>query len=148
MAREYKESLESGGNLVATPEDWNIQYFFPGPDFRYNGKFVTITSFEVENCIKGFINNYKKYIELKQQFNDLNIDELTMEGEAGMNICLGKYRSGVCIREKYLPNSDEKSLRQIIKDYAYCLDFGPKIVDFLKDMSTQTLSEEYLKYFK
>ena len=37
---QYQEGLKSGGQLIVTERDWYIEYYFPGPDLRYNGTFL------------------------------------------------------------------------------------------------------------
>lgn len=39
---KYIEALASGGELNVTENGWYIQYYFNGPDLRYNDEFVTI----------------------------------------------------------------------------------------------------------
>ncbi|OXL44805.1 hypothetical protein CFT61_03810 [Segatella copri] len=50
---KYTEPLASGGELNVTEDGWYIQYYFNGPDLRYNGEFVTIQGNEVDNYIKA-----------------------------------------------------------------------------------------------
>lgn len=63
---KYTEALASGGELNITENGWYIQYYFNGPDLRYNGEFVTIQGNDVDNYIKAYKNNYKKFLELQK----------------------------------------------------------------------------------
>lgn len=56
---KYTEPLASGDELNVTEDGWYIQYYFNGPDLRYNGEFVTIQGNEVDNYIKAYKSNYK-----------------------------------------------------------------------------------------
>ena len=40
MVGEYSEKLQTGGTLKVTDTAWFIDYYFQGPDRRYNGKFI------------------------------------------------------------------------------------------------------------
>lgn len=63
---KYTEPLASGGELNVTEDGWYIQYYFNGPDLRYNGEFVTIQGNEVDNYIKAYKSNYEKFTELQK----------------------------------------------------------------------------------
>ena len=51
---EYREPLLSGGELIVTDSSWCIKYYFPGPDLRYNGTFVTIDASKVDEYIAAW----------------------------------------------------------------------------------------------
>ena len=42
MSGSYEEKLKTGGKLIVKNDNWYIQYYFPGPDLRYNGKFLNV----------------------------------------------------------------------------------------------------------
>lgn len=47
MNGKYTERLKTGGDLIITVNDWYIQYYFSGPDLRYNGTFVQVAGEEI-----------------------------------------------------------------------------------------------------
>lgn len=124
---KYTEALTSGGELNVTENGWYIQYYFNGPDLRYNGEFVTIQGNDVDNYIKAYKNNYKKFLELQKVIP--NGGEFTTKGECNMNIsCGGIYHMGITISQWYnhlshpncFPIKSEQNLTSVISDYEYC----------------------------
>ena len=53
MSGSYEEKLKTGGKLIVKNDNWYIQYYFPGPDLRYNGKFLSLDG----NCIDNYISS-------------------------------------------------------------------------------------------
>ncbi len=91
---KYTEPLASGGELNVTEDGWYIQYYFNGPDLRYNGEFVTIQGNEVDNYIKAYKSNYEKFTELQKVIPEGG--EFTTKGECNMKIsCGGSYHMGI-----------------------------------------------------
>ena len=59
MSGSYEEKLKTGGKLIVKNDNWYIQYYFPGPDLRYNGKFLSLDG----NCIDNYISSWKENFE-------------------------------------------------------------------------------------
>lgn len=124
---KYTEPLTSGGELNVTEDSWYIQYYFSGPDLRYNGEFVTIQGNDVDNYIRAYKNNYKKLLELQKILP--KDGSFTTKGECDMNIsCGGNYHVGITISAWYnhlsqpcnFPIVNEHDLNSVINDYEYC----------------------------
>lgn len=64
----YEEPLPCGGKLKVTKKDWEISYYFPGPDMRYNGDFITVPGSRVEWYIQAFVENFEEYEHLKKPY--------------------------------------------------------------------------------
>lgn len=128
----YKEQLKSGGELVVTPTSWSIEYYFPGPDMRYNGEFFSIRENDIDKYIYAWKNNFEKYLELKSVI-DLEGTYETM-GEAGMKISIGGWREGVFINWWDMNVKDASEINQIITDYEAAKIKAKKVQEILKSL--------------
>lgn len=132
MNGQYSEKLMTGGELIVSTDSWNIKYYFPGPDLRYNGTFVTVAGAKIEKYISAWKNNYKKYLLLKKT---IPVDgEFSTEGEMGMTIRIGKFFEGVCLYSYHMPISTEEKLNQVISDYQYAKERAIKLQKFLRNL--------------
>lgn len=113
---EYKEKLSSGGELSVTTKSWSINYYFSGPDRRYNGTFVTIPGSEIDKYIDAWKNNFNKYTELKQTIPPGGT--FNAAGEMGMCIRIG-FSEGVCLRSYHMPIRTADKLNQVLFDYSF-----------------------------
>ena len=132
MDGEYKEVLPFGqGNLIVTKNNFQIQFYFPGPDMRHNGTFLNINRNEIKEYIKSYNENWKKYIELKKMKSELG-KEFTTSGKLGMNIKVGGWNEGVCITSYHLPINTENELKKLISSFQWAEERGKQIMSFLK----------------
>lgn len=129
---EYKEILKSGGELVVSPNDWYISYYFSGPDMRYNGTWKRISSKEVDNYINAWKSNFDTYKQLKKELNLDGTFEKT--GAAGMKISIGGYRDGVCIDSWHMNIRTQEQVDQIIQDYKNAKSKAIRIQEMLKQL--------------
>lgn len=114
----YEEELRTGGTLVVCNDDWYIQYYFPGPDLRYNGTFKKIYGYEIDSYIVALKDNYKKFTELYKNFDRKN--RLTIDADKGMSIQLGGYSgSGVYMFHYHKLISSQEDLHNVIRDLIY-----------------------------
>ena len=58
MNGQYSEKMKTGGELIVTANDWYIQYYFSGPDLRYNGTFVRLPGKEIDEYINAYRNKF------------------------------------------------------------------------------------------
>lgn len=112
----YSEKLFTGGELKVRRDGWSIEYYFPGPDRRYNGTFVSIPGQQVDIYIQAWKVNFAKYEELKRK--GLH-GELQTNGDLGMTIRIGGYAEGVCLRSYHMPKRTKEEIDRVIKDYQY-----------------------------
>ena len=93
---------------------WSISYYFPGPDSRYNGTFLSIHSTEIDAYIDAWKENFNKYLQLKQVLpSGGNAD---YSGKMGMSIRFG-WTEGVCIKSYNMPIRTQEELNLVIQDY-------------------------------
>ena len=116
MEGKYSEKLESGGDLIVSASEWYVQYYFPGPDMRYNGTFFEIKGTEIDDYIKAYEKNFDKYIEIKNTVPDNGNFEV--RGEKNMTIRIGLWE-GVCLCYYHMPISTKEELEKLIADYQY-----------------------------
>lgn len=131
MVGQYSEKLCSGGELVVNSESWYIEYYFSGPDLRYNGTFVRINGNEIDQYIQAWKNNYKKYLVLKETIPENG--EFNMCGEMGMSIRIG-WAEGVCLDFYHMPINSEEKLNQVISDYEYTKERAIKLQKILQKL--------------
>ena len=128
---EYREKLKHGGTLVVSQTGWSIQYYFAGPDMRYNGEVISVSSREVPSYILAFERNYEKLQKLKNTIpSGGNFD---IVGECGMHIGIGAY-NGVTIAKWYnqlqrgnIPIRNKSDLKIVVSDYEYCITKAEEI---------------------
>ncbi len=131
---EYSEKLESGGRLVVNEKDWYIEYYFPGPDLRYNGTFLRISSKNIDNYIEAWKNNFSTYLKLKSQFGLENDGKIQKNGEAGMKIIVGGIAEGVFIADGWTMNvNTQERIDSIIRDYKKSKERAIEIREMLKE---------------
>lgn len=128
----YEESLPCGGKLRVTKTSWEVSYYFPGPDLRYNGTFVSVPGGSIEKYISAFNENWAQYEKLKET---IPIDgEFSKLGKMGMTIRIGNFAQGVCIRSYHMPISLKQQLEKLIGSYCYAAQRAPQIQDFLASL--------------
>ena len=110
----YSEKLKTGGELNVCVDSWHLYYYFPGPDYRYNGTSVYIDGQQIDSYIAAWKNNFSKYLKIKELIPQGGVAEYP--GEQGMSIRFG-YTEGVCITSYHLPINTQEQLNAIIEDY-------------------------------
>ncbi|OFX53956.1 MAG: hypothetical protein A2066_00790 [Bacteroidetes bacterium GWB2_41_8] len=134
MNGEYKEKLPFGqGDLIVTKNDFYIQFYFPGPDMRYNGTFLKIDSYKIDSYVTAYRNNWNKYIELKDMQTKL-ANEFSLTGELGMKISIGGWINGICIDSYHMPLDSEKKINNVIDSFSWAKQRGSEIKNFLKSL--------------
>lgn len=131
MNGEYSEKLKSGGDLIVSSTGWCIRYYFPGPDLRYNGTFVTISGSEIDEYISAWERNFEKYLLLKKTIPAGG--DFETAGEKGMSIRIG-FSEGVCLRSYHMPTSTSSKLAEIIHDYKEAKVRASKIQKLLRSL--------------
>ena len=126
----YSEDLNTGGCLKISNGRWSIEYYFPGPDRRYKGTFVSIPSSQIDQYIEAWKNNLKKYFELQRTVK--NGQNFQMIGEMGMTIGVGGFLDGVSLRSYHMRAKTIKDIADIIKDYNYARNRATHILSEAK----------------
>ena len=132
QAGTYEEILPCGGKLKVTKSSWLIEYYFSGPDLRYNGDFVRVQGSQVLNYITAYQENWEKYCELRKTIpkgGDFNLP-----GKLGMQVRLGGFNDGVCIKSYHMPLNSINSINKVIEGYKYALKRAPEISKFLSSL--------------
>lgn len=126
---DYKESLKTGGTLIVEPKSWRIEYYFPGPDLRYNGKWYSIYASDIDKYIKALEINFAKYIELKEK---LKTEHITCEGDLGMAININQRHEGVCLFPYHMNIMTQKQLDKLIYDFKYAKARAKQVRELLR----------------
>ena len=121
----YSEKLKTGGELKVDAKGWLIQYYFPGPDRRYNGTFVKINGQDINKYIKAWRANYRKYSDLKKEIPEGGTYQV--DGEMYMKIYIGGPFDGVCLRSYHMCTRTSDKIEAIIRDYEYALTRATQI---------------------
>lgn len=125
----YEERLPCGGKLKVTKVSWEIAYYFPGPDRRYNGTFVSIPGASIQKYIDAYLENWSEYEQLKASIPSGG--EFSKDGEMGMSIRLGRVMAGVCLRSYHMPIDSQTRLEHILDGYRYAVNRAPEIQKLL-----------------
>lgn len=111
---EYIEKLPTGGDLKISRYKWSINYYFSGPDARYNGTHKVIDGAEIHKYIDAWRKNFTKYQELKRVIPIGGNSDYP--GEMGMSIRFG-FAEGVCLTSYHMPINTKDELEKVIMDY-------------------------------
>lgn len=134
MNGQYKEKLPFGlGELIVTKSSYKIQFYFSGPDMRYNGTFIEIDKQKIDSYIDAYEKNWQKYLDLKKMKAQLG-SEFSTIGIMGMKINIGGYYDGVCIDSYHMPIRTNTDIKNIINSFHWAKDRGPNIMTFLKSL--------------
>lgn len=125
----YTEQLPCGGKLTVKHGSWSIEYYFPGPDRRYNGDFVRIPGSEVAEYVAAFEENWAEYERLKTTVPVGGTFE--KPGRKSMVIRVGGYWPGVSIRNYHMAMSSRQQLEKVLGGYRYALERTQVIQQFL-----------------
>lgn len=131
MEGTYSEKLKTGGELIVLPLNWNIRYYFSGPDQRYNGTFVTLNGNEIDKYIDAWADNFEKYMKLKETVPAGGQFETV--GNMNMTIRIG-FAEGVCLRSYHMPIRTHEKIVEVISDYEYARNRALKIMEMLKNI--------------
>jgi len=130
---QYKEELPSGGTFTINDgKGWNISYYTPGPDRRYNGHYYTLYGDEIDKYINAWKENFKKYVDMKSVFK-ANGTYSTI-GLCNMCINIGGYHDGVSLDLWQKPVNQKKEIEQIIADYEDVKSRAPTLMKMMLDM--------------
>ena len=132
MKGEFTHNLRSVGKLCVTSSDWHIEYYFAGPDMRYNGTFKRIYSNEIDKYINAWKNNFERYLVLKGQIPKGG--EYTAIGEMGMSIRIGSWHEGVCITSYHMALKTIQEVERVTEDYENAKATALKLQSILKDL--------------
>lgn len=131
MNGSYTLELKTGGEIKCSGNRWTIEYYFPGPDLRYNGTFISIPGEQIDEYINAWKNNFKRYQILKQALP--SDGEYRESGEMGMIINVGGLREGVGLDYRFIWSS-QAVIDEIIADYVYAKNTAEKILNALKNI--------------
>ena len=131
---EYIQELSDlgTGKLKVSKSSWKIEYYLPGPDYRYNGEFYIIDGDDVRSYIDALKTNWEKYQKLLKTIPKEG--EYIVLGAKDMTIRVhGNYFNGICINNHHLPINSEKVLNHKIKEYEKAIELAKKIQVSLKE---------------
>ncbi|MDN2713692.1 hypothetical protein [Janthinobacterium sp. SUN120] len=99
-ALELTELVPLGGKLTACEAGYELSFYFPGPDLRYNGTFLKINDVLLPQYITAWEVNWRNYQFMRR---NLPSSTFTSEGELGMKIDA----SGVGLYKLRITTDDE-----------------------------------------
>lgn len=129
---KYEEKLPCGGTLQVTKYTWSIEYYFSGPDGRYNGELFTISASDVEKYISALRTNWAEYLTLRGAIP--RDGEFTKTGSMKMRIQVGGFRPGVCLHSYHMPMISEKEIEKVIGSYNFAIGRAPQIQKLLTSL--------------
>ena len=112
----YSEEIGKGGKLVVTRHSWHLEYYWAGPDLRYNGTFKRVPGADIDDYINAWKANFEKYLELRAAIPKGG--EFVQPGAMGMQIrvhtSLGR---GVCLQSYHCSVRTEQYLKEMVNSY-------------------------------
>lgn len=116
MRGSYEEELKTGGKLIVKNDDWFIQYYFPGPDLRYNGTFLSLDGNCIDKYISSWKENFDKCKKLEKEIPENGSYDI--EGKMGMYIHIHNGNGYVTLDRWHFPIYTEKELKNLLNEYA------------------------------
>jgi hypothetical protein len=113
----YSEQIPFGGQLKITRDSWEIEYYFPGPDLRYNGEFKRVPGTSIDSYIQAFRDAWAEYVRLKGSLPTGG--EFSKFGRHGLHIRIGGYASGVSLHAFKPMVSSEEELDRLVAAYEW-----------------------------
>jgi len=123
----YTEKLKTGGKINISKNGWYIEYYFPGPDLRYNGTLVHIDGKQIDAYITAWKENYEQYLSLKD--NIPKDGKFETSGKMNMTIRIGGYAEGVCLKSYHMPVNSKNKLEEVITDYQYAKKLANELLN-------------------
>ena len=120
-----------------TIPSWSISYYFPGPDKRHNGTHFSISGKNIHDYIEALIENWKELQALK-----ITIPQdgtFRKEGRLKMWISVGRYSSGVNLKDFHMNVYSEERLNEVVASFRYAAKRGPQMQKLLASI---TLADE------
>jgi len=99
-ALELKESFPHGGTLIAREAGFELLFYFPGPDLRYNGTFLKIEGALLHQYIEAWHENWLTFKEMYMTMPDVSF---AATGTHGMRINI----SGIRLQGLLVASDDE-----------------------------------------
>ena len=129
LSGTYSESLNCGATLRVTANKWWIEFYFPGPDLRYNGEWLKIEGRIVPQYIDAFMQNFEEYLTLKRTMpKDGSFEKI---GHQGMVIRTSGYWEGVSITSHHMPLKTKDAIISVQRDFQKALSQAPQIMAIL-----------------
>lgn len=127
---QYEEPLDDGGVLRVFADRWEIEYYFPGPDQRYNATFLKYDERELSRLTEDYKVAYSKYRELKHSAAPGS--ELTLELGLRLTIRVGGHFDGVCLASYHDPINTDIAFQRRMRVYEMAQVRAHKVQQMLK----------------
>lgn len=112
---EYSEEfMDNYGTLRIGSTHAFIEFYFPGPDARYKGTFISINENDIDKYINAYKNNWQTAEKLQVKIFDTPDAKFNQLGEMGMNITVSHNSITLCIDSYHLPICSRKECDDII----------------------------------
>jgi uncharacterized membrane protein len=113
---EYTEEfMDNYGTLRIGSTHAQIEFYFPGPDARYKGTFISIQENEIDKYINAYKNNWKTAEELQKKVLGTNTEFKC--GEMDMNIIVSQNSIELCLSHYKLPIYSKEECDDIINHF-------------------------------
>jgi len=111
------EKLPCGGELKIYKNSWTIEYYFPGPDLRYNGQYLRIEGEKIDDYIEALQQNFVEYQKLKKE--SIAGKFFSRPAKMNMTIRIAPFSEGVCLMGHNKAICTQKQLDKLINSYKY-----------------------------
>jgi hypothetical protein len=110
-----EEFMDNYGTLRIGSTHAQIEFYFPGPDARYKGTFISIQENEIDKYINAYKNNWKTAEELQKKVLGTNTEFKC--GEMDMNIIVSQNSIELCLSHYKLPIYSKEECDDIINHF-------------------------------
>lgn len=115
---EYTEEfMRNYGTLRIGHSHAFIEFYFPGPDARYKGTFISIQENEIDKYINAYRDNWRTAEDLQVKVSDTPEAKFNQLGELGMNITVTQNSIMLCIDNYHLPICSQEECDNIINHF-------------------------------
>ena len=112
---EYVETLDlPHGKLHIERNSASIQFYFPGPDARYNGTVYMISEDHIDQYIHALIENWKSAKQLHETAKNFPDAELKQTGLMDMRIVATSKYSSLCFFKYHLEIYSEERYQNVL----------------------------------
>ena len=128
----YEEQLADGGKLRVFSNHWEIEYYFQGPDLRYNGTLVKFGGPDIPKLVEDYRAAYHRYQDLKGSL--VRGGDLTLNVTADLTIRVGGRFDGICLANYHDPVNSDLCLDRKLNSYSIAMERAQTIQQMLRQV--------------
>lgn len=109
---QIKEALGwKNGEVIATPYSWELSFYLPGPDLRYNDGWFKVGRKEIASLVEEYRRAFERFETLKRTAPS---GATVTESCGRLTVRLGGFNTGVCMAGYHHPVSKSSELTKVL----------------------------------